>query len=65
VPCCQRYTPTDCFFGDFAQWVIALQNNISFHVNDYNIMTVLYNTEMLLQMCRENLCSLFMDKKKT
>jgi len=22
VPCCQKYTPTDCFFGDIAQWVI-------------------------------------------
>jgi len=20
VPCCQKYTPTDCFFGDFAHW---------------------------------------------
>jgi len=23
VPCCQN-TPTDCFFGDFAHWVILL-----------------------------------------
>jgi len=21
VPYCQIYTPTDCFFGDFAHWV--------------------------------------------
>jgi len=20
VRCCQNYTPTDCFFGDFAHW---------------------------------------------
>jgi len=20
VPCCQKYTPTDCFFGDVAHW---------------------------------------------
>jgi len=20
VPCCQKYTPTDCFLGDFAYW---------------------------------------------
>jgi len=20
VPYCQKYTPTDCFFGDFAHW---------------------------------------------
>jgi len=20
VPCCQKYTPTDCFFGRFAHW---------------------------------------------
>jgi len=20
-PCCQKYTPTDCFFGDFVHWV--------------------------------------------
>jgi len=19
--CCQKYTPTDCFFDDFAHWV--------------------------------------------
>jgi len=24
VPCCQQYTPTDCFFGDFAHWVTVL-----------------------------------------
>jgi len=22
VPCCQKYTPPDCFFGDVAHWVI-------------------------------------------
>jgi len=21
VPNCQKYTPTDCLFGDFAQWL--------------------------------------------
>jgi len=21
VPYCQKHTPTDCFFGDFAHWV--------------------------------------------
>jgi len=21
VPCCQKYTPTDCFFDDSAHWV--------------------------------------------
>jgi len=20
VPCCQKYTPADCFFGDYTQW---------------------------------------------
>jgi len=20
VPCCQKYTPIDCFFGDFTHW---------------------------------------------
>jgi len=23
VPCCQKYTPRDWFFGDFAHWAIA------------------------------------------
>jgi len=23
VPCCSKYIPTDCFFGDFAHWVSA------------------------------------------
>jgi len=23
VPYCQKYTPKDCFFGDFARWVSA------------------------------------------
>jgi len=23
VPYCQKYTPTDCFFGDFSYWVIG------------------------------------------
>jgi len=22
VSYCQKYTPTDCFFGDFAHWVV-------------------------------------------
>jgi len=22
VPCCQKHTPTGCFFGDFAHWVV-------------------------------------------
>jgi len=22
VPYCQKYTPTDCVFGDFAHWVV-------------------------------------------
>jgi len=21
VLCCEKYTPTDCFFGNFGQWV--------------------------------------------
>jgi len=23
VPCCRKYTPTDCFFGDFVHWAAA------------------------------------------
>jgi len=24
VPHCQKYTSTDCFFGDFANWVVVV-----------------------------------------
>jgi len=24
VPCCQKYTLTDCLFGDFAHWVVGI-----------------------------------------
>jgi len=30
-PYCQNYTPTDCFFGDFAHWV-RFESSVVFKV---------------------------------
>jgi len=38
VPYCQKYTPTDCFFGDFTYWVRGIRKyllkklEVAFHL---------------------------------
>jgi len=29
VPYCQKYTPTHCFFSDFAHWILSNAHNFS------------------------------------
>jgi len=41
VPCCQKYTPTDYFFGDFAHWVIVTVTRPIFSsVHEFSHLTV-------------------------